>query len=129
MINWDEFEHIHVIQKLKHILNSWWNVDIIFTDEQGKIRGMDKLNFSNPSVRYFLGKKTACEHLVETISKSIESLRLSDQRHLVKKWDTSGFDMVIIPIFIENEVMGSVVALGFLKKRGGKPAWKKSRRD
>ena len=34
MINWDEFEHIHVIKKLRHILSSWWNVDVIFTDER-----------------------------------------------------------------------------------------------
>ncbi|MEZ4870834.1 MAG: hypothetical protein R2827_01050 [Bdellovibrionales bacterium] len=38
MINWDEFEHIHVIKKLKEILNSWWNIDVIFTDERGQLK-------------------------------------------------------------------------------------------
>ena len=33
MINWDEFDHIHVIKKLRQILNTWWNIDIVFTDE------------------------------------------------------------------------------------------------
>ena len=33
MINWDEFEHIHVIRKLKQVLTSWWNIDTVFTDE------------------------------------------------------------------------------------------------
>jgi two-component system, NtrC family, response regulator HupR/HoxA len=38
MINWDEFEHIHVIKKLKHILGAWWNVDTVFTDDRGVLR-------------------------------------------------------------------------------------------
>ena len=41
MINWDEFEHIHVIKKLKQILNSWWNIDVVFTDERGSLRAID----------------------------------------------------------------------------------------
>jgi two-component system response regulator HupR/HoxA len=60
MINWDEFEHIHVIKKLKEILNAWWNIDVIFTDERGKIRGMDlsenSSQFASPAVRAFLQK-------------------------------------------------------------------------
>ena len=58
MINWDEFEHIHVIKKLKQILSSWWNIDIVFTDERGHLRGMDpKSNrLSNPAVSAFLSK-------------------------------------------------------------------------
>ena len=43
MINWDEFEHIHVIKKLKQILNSWWNIDVVFTDIRltGDVNGWD----------------------------------------------------------------------------------------
>lgn len=121
MINWDEFEHIHVIQKLKQILNSWWNVDLVFTDEQGQIRGINfkKPTFSNPAVRYFLTKDTARDHLKETISKSIEDLRMSENRYAIKRWETSGFDVVIVPILIDNDFMGSVVALGFLKEEDG----------
>ena len=39
MINWDEFEHIHVIKKLKHILSAWWNIDVVYTDERGVLKG------------------------------------------------------------------------------------------
>ena len=122
MINWDEFEHIHVIQKLKQILSSWWNVDLVFTDEHGKIRGtdFDKPNLSNSAVRYFLSKKTARDHLTEKISNSIQDLRLSENRYIIQKWETSGFDMVIVPILIDNDFMGSVVAMGFLKEEEGR---------
>lgn len=117
MINWDEFEHIHVIKKLKQILSSWWNIDIVFTDERGHLRGMDpKSNrLSNPAVSAFLSKETAADSLSETVAKAIEDLRASENRYSIRKWDTAGFDIAIVPILIENDFMGTVVAMGFFK--------------
>ena len=120
MINWDEFEHIHVIKKLKQVLNSWWNIDVVFTDERGMLRGIDLQQanaFCNPAVQTFLSKDTALSSLAEAIQKSWEDIRTSGNRYAIKKWDTAGFDMAIVPIMIENDYMGSVVALGFLKDR------------
>lgn len=117
MINWDEFEHIHVIKKLKQILSSWWNIDIIFTDERGHVRGPDlKSNAHiNPAVKLFLGKETTVDNLSEVVSKSMETMRQNNDRFMIRKWDVAGFDIAIVPIIIENEFMGNVVALGFLK--------------
>ena len=117
MINWDEFEHIHVIKKLKQILSSWWNIDIIFTDERGHLRGVDPktTKFCNPAVNIFLNKESAADSLAETISKSIEDLRMSENRYSIRKWDTAGFDIAIVPILIDNDFMGTVVAMGFVK--------------
>ena len=42
---------------------------------------------------------------------------MSGNRYVVRKWETAGFDMAIIPIMIENDFMGCVVALGFMKDR------------
>lgn len=117
MINWDEFEHIHVIKKLKQILASWWSIDILFTDERGFVRGPEVkgTQFVNPAVKVLLSKETGAENLSELVSKSMDSLRNSNNRYVIKKWDMAGFDVAIVPILIENEFMGHVVALGFLK--------------
>jgi two-component system, NtrC family, response regulator HupR/HoxA len=117
MINWDEFEHIHVIKKLKQILASWWNIDIIFTDERGFVRGPEvkAASFVNPAVKLFLSKEAGAENLSELVSKSTDDLRNSSTHYAIKKWDMSGFDIAIVPILIENEFMGHVVAMGFLK--------------
>jgi two-component system, NtrC family, response regulator HupR/HoxA len=117
MINWDEFEHIHVIKKLKQICNSWWNIDIVFTDERGLLRGKDddRVTYSNPAVQFYLKKDAAVENLGETVSKTLDDLRTSSNRYSMRKWDAAGFDMLIIPIMIENELMGTVIAMGFLK--------------
>lgn len=117
MINWDEFEHIHVIKRLRHILSSWWNVDVIFTDERGVIKGLDsaKVSFSNPAVGMLVKKETAQQNISEMVSKTIDDLRMSDNRYAMKKWEMAGFDVGIFPITIENDFMGTVIAMGFFK--------------
>src|ERR1700686_4596415 len=100
MINWDEFEHIHVIKKLKQILNSWWNIDIVFTDERGHLRAIDpnKSQFSNPAVHTFLAKESSATSLAETVQKSLEDVRTSGNRFSIRRWDMAGFDVAIVPI-------------------------------
>lgn len=117
MINWDEFEHIHVIKRLRHILSSWWNVDVIFTDERGQIKGWDgsKMTYSNPGAAYVLSKDSAQQNLAEVVMKTIDTLRMSDSKYTLKKWDMTGWDLGIFPIMIENDFMGTVVALPFFK--------------
>lgn len=118
MINWDEFEHIHVIKKLRHILQSWWNVDVFFTDERGLLKGFDpaKTNVTNPGVGYLIQKEPAQQNLAEFTMRTIEDLRISDNRFALKKWDMGGFDVGFFPIMIENDFMGTVVAMGFFKE-------------
>lgn len=119
MINWDEFEHIHVIKKLKQILNSWWNIDVIFTDERGQLKALHqkdgKHGLVNPAVNAFLSKESAVESLGDTVRKAMEDLRMSQNRYSIRKWETSGFDVAVVPIVIDGDTMGNVVAAGFLK--------------
>jgi two-component system response regulator HupR/HoxA len=117
MINWDEFEHIHVIKKLRHILSSWWNVDVVFTDERGLIKGFDaaKASWANPATGLLMSKEAAQQNMAEFVMKTIEDLRMSDNRFALKKWDLAGYDVGIFPITIENDFMGTVVATGFFR--------------
>ncbi|MGE3759975.1 MAG: sigma-54 interaction domain-containing protein, partial [Pseudobdellovibrionaceae bacterium] len=117
MINWDEFEHIHVIRKLKHILNAWWNIDIVFTDERGTFKGFDtqKIPFANSAIHSLLQKETAQASLTDLVTKSIDDLRVSENRYSIRKWDMTGFDVGIFPIMIEHDMVGTVVAVGFFK--------------
>ncbi|MFN7727622.1 MAG: sigma-54 interaction domain-containing protein [Bdellovibrio sp.] len=117
MINWDEFEHIHVIKKLRQVLASWWNVDVVFTDERGMIKGVDasKNPFANPAVQFLVNKEAAQNAMAELVMKTIDDLRMSDNRFAMKKWDLAGFDVAIFPIMIDNDFMGTVVATGFFR--------------
>lgn len=117
MINWDEFEHIHVIRKLKQIVGSWWNIDVVFTDDRGKLK-LNSINsgtFFNPSSSVLFKKDSIIESLSDCVNKSIQDLKLTDNRFTLKKWDAIGYDIAVFPIIIENDFMGSVVAVGFIK--------------
>lgn len=115
MINWDEFEHIHVIRKLKLILSSWWNIDVIFTDERGRIRGFKESAVVNPAVQAFLRKEANRDGLSEEVSRAISEMQANESRFSLTKWAHSGFDMAVFPIVIDGEFMGTVVGVGFIK--------------
>lgn len=123
MINWDEFEHIHVIRKLKQILGAWWNIDVVFTDERGQLRGFDqeKTQFNNPAVAMLMQKETAKSSIGELVVKTIDDLRTSQNRYSLKKWDMVGFDVGVFPILIENDFVGTVVATGFFREQNHAP--------
>lgn len=118
MINWDEFEHIHVIQKLKTIITSWWAIETIFTDEQGKLKGFnkDKHIFKNPAVRHLLTTEQGVNSLGDFVHKHIDGFRTSNEKFLITEWAEVGFDCAIFPIVLEGEIMGTVVAMGFFKE-------------
>ena len=110
MINWDEFEHIHVIRKLKQILSTWWNIDTLFTDDRGHLRGFegDRNKFTNPAVRFLLDKQANLESIQELASKALSDLRQSGNGYAIRTWDAAGFDVGVFPIMIENDVVGAV---------------------
>nr|HPI41813.1 nitrogen fixation protein NifA [Pseudobdellovibrionaceae bacterium] len=116
MINWGEFEHIHVIKKLKQILNSWWNIEVVFTSEGGELRGYDisKSPFKNPSVGFLISKEGGQQSLKDLVTNSLQELKGTGQKFTVKKWDLAGYDVGVFPIYIENDCVGTVVAMGFL---------------
>lgn len=116
MINWEEFEHIHVIKKLRVILNSWWNIDLVFTDEKGHVKfDFNKAPFRNPATGHLMSKETCQANLSETVTKAVEDLRMSDNKFSIRKWDMVGYDIGIFPIMIENDFLGTVVAVGFFR--------------
>ena len=115
MINWNDFEHIHVIKKLKQILHSWWSVDIIFTDERGHLKGLDaeKVGFINPAISMLIQKDAIKASLAELVSSTVQEFRTTNNQYVFKKWDAVGFDVCVFPILIENDFVGTVVATGF----------------
>ncbi len=117
MINWDEFEHIHVIRKLKEILGSWWNIETFFTDDKGNLRSMDvDRKFRNLAVSSYVARDSAKESLSEEVSRALNDLRTSGNRYSLRTWGLTGYDMIVYPIIIENDLVGTVVATGFLKE-------------
>lgn len=116
MINWDDFEHIHVIDKLRLILNSWWNIDLLFTDDKGQVKGYTgKSQCKNPATLHLMQKEACRANLSEVATKAVEELRNSDNRFSIRKWEMVGYDIGVFPLMIENDFMGTVLAVGFFR--------------
>ena len=118
MINWSDFEHIHVIKKLKEILLSWWQIDLVFTDDRGLIKASstsDAPSLFNPAVAHVFKYENVQKNLTELIVKALEQLKHTQDRYALVHWDIVGYDILVVPIIIDNDLAGTVVALGFLK--------------
>jgi two-component system, NtrC family, response regulator HupR/HoxA len=91
---------------------------VIFTDERGIIKGLDGTRgaWTNPAVGFLATKETAQASIAELVTKTIDDLRTSDNKFAMKKWDMAGFDVGVFPIMVENDFMGTVVAMGFFRE-------------
>ncbi len=114
MVNWSEFEHTHVIKKLRHLLSSWWNVEILFTNDRGQVKGTGDISkFSNSAMKVFLEKHSVHQNFSELVQAAIEDIKETDISYNIRKWELAGFDVGVFPIVIEGDFVGTVLALGF----------------
>lgn len=117
MINWDEFEYMHVIRKLRQILGSWWSMDVLLVDERGAIKTLEssKVNFINPAFEFLIQKDIVREKLSEFIVRNLDELRIEDQNFRIQFWEVGGFHLGIFPIIIDRDFLGAVVVGGFFE--------------
>ena len=117
MVKWDEFEHIHVIKKLKNIIGSWWNVDVIFTNDMGQPTTSDfeKLTAHNPITPDLFKQEQLTKSFQETVAACVDELKLTSNRYSVKRWEMVGFDLIVFPIIIENDFYGGCCCFRLLK--------------
>jgi two-component system, NtrC family, response regulator HupR/HoxA len=118
MINWDEFEHIHVIRKLKEIIAKWYNINVFFADDRGNLKIVEKgvkREYSNHICNLLLQREEGYDSLAEFVKNTIMELRKTQEKDLTREWlpnlVTSSF-----PIIIENDFMGGVICVGYFKE-------------
>jgi two-component system, NtrC family, response regulator HupR/HoxA len=118
MINWDEFEHIHVIRKLKEIIARWFNIDVFFADDRGNLKIIErgtKRDYANYVCNLLLQRDDGYDSLAEFVRNTVNELRKTQEKDLIKEWmpnlTTSSF-----PIIIDNDFMGGVICVGYFKE-------------
>ncbi len=122
MIQWEEFEHIHVVRKIREVVGNWFQVDIVFMDDQGRIKNFDKGQkklWSNTLLAQVATKDGGYDYLAQTLEKASSHLSRSDLRHhefefLPEVW------AVAFPIVVDNEYLGGITALCFRKDADAK---------
>lgn len=117
MIDWEHFDRLHVIRRLRQIIGQWWGVQINFTDEKGFIRGVPAgcfFNPLNPSCRAITAKKDGFKSCVEAI-RSITAAGVS--RPVLAYGEChAGFSTISVPIEVNGQFLGAVIGDGFMTK-------------
>jgi transcriptional regulator with PAS, ATPase and Fis domain len=117
MINWDEFEHIHVIRKLKEVISKWFAIDVFFADDRGNLKVVEKgqkREWANPIVQMMLTRDEGYEHLAEFARNTVTELRKTNDRDMVRDY-LPNLSASAFPIIIDNDFMGAVICVGYYK--------------
>lgn len=118
MINWDEFEHIHVIRKLREIIAKWWTVDVFFADDRGNLKIIEKgqkKEYSNTVCNLLLQRDEGYDSLADFCKGVVNDLRKTLEKDFRKDW-LPNFGASAFPILIDNEFMGGVICIGHLRE-------------
>jgi len=71
-IQWEDFERIHVVRKIREVIGSWFYVDVLLVDDQGKLRNTfkgDESPRANFMMKKILGQDVGWEYLSQTVEK------------------------------------------------------------
>jgi len=118
MIKWEEFEHIHVVKRLREVLGSWFHVDVLFVDDQGRVKSYEKGQrklWSNTLLANTLDKEEGHDHFSKCIEKVNASLFKGDAPHSEFEY-VPGVHGIAFPIIAEGEYHGCVVGLAYRKE-------------
>lgn len=122
MIQWEEFEHIHVVRKIREVVGNWFQVDILFVDDQGRLKNFqkgEKKLWSNTLLANVVAKDSGYEYLSQIVEKVNSQLNRSDVKHHEFEF-VPGIWGVAFPIIFENEYFGHISAIGFKKDADAK---------
>jgi two-component system, NtrC family, response regulator HupR/HoxA len=117
MIKWEEFEHIHVIKRLREVLGSWFHVDVLFVDDQGRLKNFEKGQrklWANTLLANTVDKDAGFEYFTQSLERVNASLFKSDTSHVEFEY-APGVHGVAFSIIASNEYLGCVVGLAYRK--------------
>jgi transcriptional regulator with GAF, ATPase, and Fis domain len=116
-IQWEDFERIHVVKKIREVIGSWFSVDILLVDDQGKIRNSykgDEAPRANFLMKKILNNDVGWEYLSQVVEKVNAQLIKSNLRFHEFVFLPS-VEGLAIPIVVDEEYFGAVIALGYRK--------------
>lgn len=121
-IQWEDFERIHVVRKIREVIGSWFHVDILLVDDQGKIRNSfkgDESPRANFLMKKILNQDVGWEYLSQVVEKVNAQLLKSNLRFHEFVF-LPAVEGLAIPIVVDEEYFGAVVAIGYKKEESDK---------
>lgn len=114
-MQWQDFDKIHVIRRLRQLLGQWWKIQLNFTDEKGFVRGVPQGRFFNPL-------NGVCQAITQSQSGFKGCMGTVKQTtinsHSAKKASLgrchAGFSTLSVPIKVGGKYLGCVFGDGFI---------------
>lgn len=114
-VNYEEFERLHVVRRLRQIVGSWWKVQLNFTDSRGFLRGVPQGRFFNPTNK-------VCAFITENdegFRDCMNTARLTTNESAKAAGAKigqchAGFSTLSLPLKVEGKFLGCIFADGFL---------------
>ena len=114
MFNWNDFENIRVVKRLRLIASAWWNAEILLVDDSGHVRNIDREAppvFKNKLFNMIIKSPRGIDTLETFSRKVIAGGKIN--KNTFKKWDEAGFSNLIVPIYLDESFAGAVLASAF----------------
>ena len=112
---WDDFHKLHVIRQLRRIIGSWWKIQLNFTDQKGYLRGVEKGRFFSPlhkSCQLITKGQKGFEGCMGTVKSTSYTAKHKNQTRV--GFCHVGFSTLVVPLYIEQQFLGTVFADGFI---------------
>ncbi len=115
MINWESFDKLHVVTRMKSVIGKWWNIQLNFTDPKGYIRGVPEGRFFNP-INKLMEKIVEREDGFKRCRQTAREATIDAMHRESPKifQDHVGFWAVSVPVRSPDGFLGCVYADGFL---------------
>ena len=116
-VNWQDFDKLILIKKLRHLVGEWWNVQMHFTDEKGFLRGVPSGKFFsplNPISEAIVKDARGFQMTMDDVKKTTIDASLSKKPQVVR--NNSGFSALFVPLKVKGKSLGCVFADGFLRQ-------------
>src|SRR3989339_1076076 len=118
MINWQEMGKLHVICKLQEILGKWFNIEVIFSDMNYKVRShhLDKdYQFKNHFLKVQIAQQFGSDRLLQDIEAVSEKLLESDASLMEYESVIPCVKGLASKVIVDHECLGFVFAYPYVK--------------
>lgn len=114
---WQDFEKLIVVKRLREVIGKWFHIQINFTDAKGFLRGVPDGKFFNPlnplSRAITEDDKGFADCVAEARKTTVDTMGAKSARTYRCK---SGFSAVSVPIKVGSRYLGCVFGDGFILK-------------
>jgi transcriptional regulator with PAS, ATPase and Fis domain len=118
MIDWKTIKDLHVIKKMESIMGRWFGVDMIFTDEQGRIQnGVSEKNheFKSHFFKVQMHMSYGHEYIGEDIEKAYEQITEGSTNLVVFDSFFPGVKGIACKVEHEGEFLGAAFIYPFVE--------------